>query len=71
MFTANQRIASVSIQKEMEDEIIHTLAVGPLTYSRVSKNIPERLSEHEDFDKILNTVADLRKPILQSVLIYC
>ncbi|KAI8394291.1 uncharacterized protein BYT42DRAFT_508324 [Radiomyces spectabilis] len=53
---------SMSIQEKIRREIIHNLCLGPTACSELVKRIPERLSEHPDFDRVLAEVASFRPP---------
>lgn len=53
----------MSIHDRIERELVHHLCLGPTVYSDLTKRIPERLTEHPDFDKILNRVAKYKAPV--------
>ncbi|CEP07588.1 hypothetical protein, partial, partial [Parasitella parasitica] len=55
-------ISGMSIQDKIRREIIHSLCLGPSAYSDLTKRIPERLSEHPEFDRILAGVANFKQP---------
>ena len=50
------------IEAQVRHELIHYLALGPCTYSDLTKQIPERLTDHGCFDRELAHVALFRKP---------
>ncbi|WFD35951.1 RING-type E3 ubiquitin transferase [Malassezia cuniculi] len=50
------------IEQQVRHELIHYLALGPGTYSEVTKQIPERLTDHACFDRELANVASFRSP---------
>lgn len=50
------------IERQVRHELIHYLALGPGTYSEVTKQIPERLTDHACFDRELANVANFRSP---------
>ncbi|CAJ0823623.1 3994_t:CDS:10 [Entrophospora sp. SA101] len=54
--------AGLSIEEEIKSEIIHSLCLGPLAYSELSKRIPERLTQSTSFDKVLPDLANYRSP---------
>ncbi|KAI9027159.1 hypothetical protein CLU79DRAFT_26254 [Phycomyces nitens] len=56
-------VTGMSIQGKIRREIIHNLCLEPAAYSELIKRIPERLSEHPDFDSILSSVANFRTPM--------
>ncbi|KAJ2703649.1 E3 ubiquitin-protein ligase ubr1 [Coemansia sp. IMI 209128] len=43
-------------------EIVHG-CLSPISYSELSKKIPERLAEHTEFDNLLQQMADYRGPV--------
>ncbi|KAJ2908984.1 E3 ubiquitin-protein ligase ubr1, partial [Coemansia aciculifera] len=43
-------------------EIVHG-CLSPISYSELSKKIPERLAEHTEFDNLLQQMADFRGPV--------
>ncbi|KAJ2755719.1 E3 ubiquitin-protein ligase ubr1 [Coemansia pectinata] len=43
-------------------EIVHG-CLSPISYSELSKKIPERLAEHTEFDNLLQQMADYRAPV--------
>lgn len=55
-------IVGMSIQDKIRREIIHNLCLGTSAYSELTKRIPERITEHPDFDKILSQVAHFKSP---------
>lgn len=50
------------IEMQVRHELIHYLALGPCTYSDLTKQIPERFTDHGCFDRELAHVAHFRKP---------
>ncbi|KAL0076978.1 hypothetical protein J3Q64DRAFT_1811303 [Phycomyces blakesleeanus] len=56
-------VTGMSIQGKIRREIIHNLCLEPAAYSELTKRIPERLSEHPDFDHILSSVANFKSPM--------
>ncbi|KAG2217780.1 hypothetical protein INT45_011837 [Circinella minor] len=52
-----------SVQDKIRREIVHHLCLGSTVYSELVKRIPERLTEHPDFDEILNQVANFKAPV--------
>ena len=50
------------IEAQVRHELIHYLALGPCTYSDLTKQIPERYTDHGCFDHELARVAHFRKP---------
>ncbi|KAF7728893.1 hypothetical protein EC973_005288 [Apophysomyces ossiformis] len=55
-------VTGLSIQEKIRREIIHNLCLGQAAYSELTKRIPERLTEHADFDRILSEVAHFKAP---------
>ncbi|KAI9471425.1 hypothetical protein BDB00DRAFT_239489 [Zychaea mexicana] len=51
------------VQDKIRREIVHHLCLGHTVYSELVKRIPERLTEHHDFDEILNEVAIFKEPV--------
>ncbi|CAO3609919.1 unnamed protein product [Cunninghamella blakesleeana] len=58
----HSNIIGASMQDKIRREIIHNLCLGLSSYSELTKRIPERLTEHYDFDRILSTVANFKAP---------
>ncbi|KAI8087544.1 hypothetical protein BDF21DRAFT_491976 [Thamnidium elegans] len=55
-------ISGMSIQDKIRREIIHNLCLGSSAYSELTKRIPERITEHPEFDRILSEVAKFKSP---------
>ncbi|KAI9244727.1 hypothetical protein BY458DRAFT_560944 [Sporodiniella umbellata] len=55
-------MTGMSIQDKIQREIVHNLCLGITAYSDLTKRIPERITEHPEFDRILLKVAKFRKP---------
>lgn len=55
-------ISGMSILDKIRREIIHNLCLGSSSYSELTKRIPERISEHPEFDRILSEVARFKSP---------
>ncbi|KAG0171555.1 hypothetical protein DFQ28_000812 [Apophysomyces sp. BC1034] len=55
-------VTGLSVQHKIRREIIHNLCLGHAAYSELTKRIPERLTEHADFDRILSEVANFKAP---------
>lgn len=55
-------VSGMSILEKIRREIIHNLCLGPSAYSDLTKRIPERITEHPEFDHILNEVARFKSP---------
>jgi hypothetical protein len=58
----HSNILGVSMQDKIRREIIHNLCLGLSSYSELTKRIPERLTEHPDFDQVLSQVANFKAP---------
>ncbi|CAO3595528.1 unnamed protein product [Absidia cylindrospora] len=58
----HSNILGASIQDKIRREIIHNLCLGLSSYSELTKRIPERLTEHPDFDAMLSQVANFKAP---------
>lgn len=50
------------IEQQVRRELIHYLVLGAGTYSEVTKQIPERFTDHGCFDRELARVASFRSP---------
>ncbi|KAL4402382.1 E3 ubiquitin-protein ligase Ubr1 [Malassezia pachydermatis] len=50
------------IEAQVRRELVHYLALGPCTYSELTKQIPERFTDHGCFDRELAQVAHFREP---------
>ncbi|KAG0916086.1 hypothetical protein G6F33_002727 [Rhizopus arrhizus] len=55
-------VTGMSMIEKIRREIIHNLCLGISAYSDLTKRIPERITEHPEFDSILLDVAKFRKP---------
>ncbi|GAN09079.1 conserved hypothetical protein [Mucor ambiguus] len=55
-------ISGMSITDKIRREIIHNLCLGSSAYSDLTKRIPERITEHPEFDRILASVAHFKSP---------
>ena len=55
-------IMGISMAEKIRREIIHNLCLGICAYSELTKRIPERITEHPEFDRILLEVAKFRSP---------
>ncbi|KAK4513088.1 uncharacterized protein ATC70_000126 [Mucor velutinosus] len=55
-------ISGMSITDKIRREIIHNLCLGSSAYSDLTKRIPERITEHPEFDHILASVAHFKSP---------
>lgn len=55
-------VSGMSITDKIRREIIHNLCLGSSAYSDLTKRIPERITEHPEFDRILATVANFKSP---------
>ncbi|KAI8373902.1 hypothetical protein BD560DRAFT_350498 [Blakeslea trispora] len=55
-------VSGMSILDKIRREIIHSLCLGSSAYSELTKHIPERITEHPEFDRILNQVAHFKSP---------
>ncbi|KAI8369913.1 hypothetical protein EDC96DRAFT_503828 [Choanephora cucurbitarum] len=55
-------VSGMSIREKIRREIIHSLCLGSSAYSELTKHIPERITEHPEFDHILNQVAHFKSP---------
>ncbi|PKI84280.1 RING-type E3 ubiquitin transferase [Malassezia vespertilionis] len=51
-----------TIEQQVCRELIHYLVLGPGTYSEVTKQIPERFTDHSCFDRELARIAHFRSP---------
>ncbi|KAI9304495.1 hypothetical protein BJ944DRAFT_202608 [Cunninghamella echinulata] len=58
----HSNIIGATMQDKIRREIIHNLCLGLSSYSELTKRIPERLTEHHEFDRILSTVANFKAP---------
>lgn len=50
------------IEAQIRREVIHFLALGQGTFSDVTKNIPEKFTDHASFERILSQVSTFRAP---------
>uniref|UniRef100_V5EW11 E3 ubiquitin-protein ligase n=2 Tax=Kalmanozyma brasiliensis (strain GHG001) TaxID=1365824 RepID=V5EW11_KALBG len=50
------------IEAQIRREIIHFLALGQGTFTDVTKNIPEKFTDHAAFERILSQVSTFRAP---------
>ena len=50
------------IEAQIQREVIHFLALGQGTFSDVTKNIPEKFTDHAAFERILSQVSTFRAP---------
>lgn len=50
------------IKKQIRREIVHFLALGQGTFTDVTKNIPEKFTDHASFERILSQVSTFRAP---------
>lgn len=55
-------VSGMSITDKIRREIIHNLCLGSSAYSDLTKRIPERITEHTEFDRILATVTNFKSP---------
>lgn len=51
-----------SIEAQVRRELVHYLVLGPCTYSELTKQVPERFTDHSCFDRELSRVAHFREP---------
>ena len=51
-----------SIEAQVRRELVHYLVLGPCTYSELTKQVPERFTDHSCFDRELARVAHFREP---------
>ncbi|RHZ54062.1 hypothetical protein Glove_431g29 [Diversispora epigaea] len=54
--------AGLSVEQEIRREIIHGLCLGSLSYSELTKRIPDRLTQDSRFDEILYHLSNYRSP---------
>lgn len=50
------------MERRIERELVHFLALGPTSYSELTKQIPEHFTDHAGFDRVLAQVATFRSP---------
>ncbi|KIS71625.1 uncharacterized protein UMAG_00067 [Mycosarcoma maydis] len=50
------------IEAQIRREVIHFLALGQGTFTDVTKNIPEKFTDHAAFERILSQVSTFRAP---------
>jgi E3 ubiquitin-protein ligase UBR1 len=55
-------VSGMSILDKIRREIIHNLCLSSSAYSDLTKRIPERITEHPEFDRILAEVAHFKSP---------
>ncbi|KAI7893972.1 uncharacterized protein EV154DRAFT_119270 [Mucor mucedo] len=55
-------VSGMSILDKIRREIVHNLCLGSSAYSELTKRIPERITEHPEFDRILGEVAKFKAP---------
>lgn len=55
-------VSGMSILDKIRREIVHNLCLGSSAYSDLTKRIPERITEHPEFDRILADVAHFKSP---------
>lgn len=52
----------MSLEDRIRREIIHSLCLTPISYSELTKRIPERLCENPKYDQLLAELASFRAP---------
>ena len=62
VFSEPTVIESMDAEQIVRRELMHTLLLGPYSYSEVVKNVTERVAEETCFDRILGEVAIFRAP---------
>ncbi|OLL26450.1 E3 ubiquitin-protein ligase ubr1 [Neolecta irregularis DAH-3] len=62
LFSERSKICKWTIQQQIAREIIQVLCFGSMTFSQIHKAVPERMSDHVDFEDVLNTVAHYQHP---------
>ncbi|KAJ9477110.1 E3 ubiquitin-protein ligase UBR1 [Pseudozyma hubeiensis] len=55
-------VCAWSIEAQIRREVIHFLALGQGTFTDVTKNIPEKFTDHAAFERILSQVSTFRAP---------
>lgn len=51
-----------SLEKVIRREIIHFLALNQGTYTALTRNIPDHMTEHPSFERLLSQVSNFRAP---------
>lgn len=62
ILSENANAAKMPIEKVVRREIIHSLILGPCTFTELSKRVAERVAAYVGFDRVLSTVANFRPP---------
>lgn len=62
IFSEYANPSKLSITGCIRREIVHALAIGPCTYTELTKRIAERLVDDVSFDKVLRDVSVFRPP---------
>ncbi|ESK86483.1 hypothetical protein Moror_9888 [Moniliophthora roreri MCA 2997] len=55
-------ISKMSLKRQIRREIVHTLALGPCTYTDLVKRVSERLVEDACFEGVLKSVSTFKPP---------
>ncbi|KAI9489596.1 hypothetical protein BDB00DRAFT_610159 [Zychaea mexicana] len=56
-------VTGMSIESRIRREIVHNLCLNPITYSELTKRIPDRLHEHVAFDHLLSEIGQFKPPV--------
>ncbi|KAJ8518930.1 hypothetical protein ONZ45_g4061 [Pleurotus djamor] len=62
ILSENANAAGMSVEKAARREIIHSLAMGPSSFTDLVKRVSERLTDHVCFERILREVATFKPP---------
>ncbi|TFY60974.1 hypothetical protein EVJ58_g4798 [Rhodofomes roseus] len=62
ILTENASATKMSIQNAIRREVIHALAVGPCTFTDLSKRLSERMVEDVSFERVVRQVANFKPP---------
>ena len=62
ILSENANASKMPIEKVVRREIVHSLILGPCTFTELSKRVAERVAAYVGFDRILSTVANFRPP---------
>ncbi|KAF8627096.1 hypothetical protein AX15_004547 [Amanita polypyramis BW_CC] len=62
ILSENANASKMPIEQVVRREIIHSLILGPCTFTELSKRVAERVAAYVGFDRILSTVANFRPP---------
>ncbi|KAK2464879.1 hypothetical protein APHAL10511_002955 [Amanita phalloides] len=62
ILSENANASRMPIEEVVRREVVHSLILGPCTFTELSKRVAERVAAYVGFDRILSTVANFRPP---------